>query len=306
MFKGTQRRTAEEVNRRLDDLGSQSNAYTSEEQTVYYMTLLPELIPQGVELLSDMMRPALREEDFEMEKQVIIEEIAMYDDQPPYGAMERLSELFFGKHPLAGRVLGTKESVAAMQAEAMRTYHANRYAADNLCLVATGNVDFDSLVGQLGELTADWQRGTPGRTFEELKITPATLQLAHPPASQQYVLQYALGVPRGDDHKFAIRLMASVLGDDSGSRLYWDLVDTGDAETAVIFTQEFQDCGIIGKYLCLFARENSSKSRPIRSGSTKSPPRSDYFGGTATSRQQDLCRTSPSGGEAVESPLQCR
>ncbi len=113
LFKGTANRTAEQVNRCLDDLGSQSNAYTSEEQSVYYMSLLPELIPQGVDLLTDMMRPALRDADFETERQVIIEEIAMYDDQPPYGAMERLSELYFGDHPLAGRVLGPKKASQA-------------------------------------------------------------------------------------------------------------------------------------------------------------------------------------------------
>ncbi len=111
MFKGTHRRTAEQVNQRLDELGSQSNAYTSEEQTVYYMTLLPELQSDGVELLTDMMRPALREEDFETERNVILEEIAMYDDQPPYGAMERLMEEYFVDHPLSIRVLGTQETV---------------------------------------------------------------------------------------------------------------------------------------------------------------------------------------------------
>ena len=81
MFKGTARRTAEDVNQELDDLGSQSNAYTSEEQTVYYMSILPEFQHASLDLLSDMMRPALRDEDFQTERQVILEEIAMYDDQ---------------------------------------------------------------------------------------------------------------------------------------------------------------------------------------------------------------------------------
>ncbi len=151
MFKGTPSRSAADINRMLDELGSQSNAYTSEEQTVYYMTVLPELQDDAVSLLTDMMRPALREEDFETERQVILEEIAMYDDQPPYGAMERIMEAYFGTHPLSRRVLGTQETVKGLQPAAMRDYHARRYAPDNLCLVAAGAVDFDALVAKLSD-----------------------------------------------------------------------------------------------------------------------------------------------------------
>ena len=114
LFKGTPRRTSVDVNRQLDDLGSQSNAFTSEEQTVYYMSVLPENQFPALDLVTDMMRPSLRDDDFQTEKQVILEEIAMYDDQPPYGAMERAMEEFFGEHPLSTRVLGTKESVSTL------------------------------------------------------------------------------------------------------------------------------------------------------------------------------------------------
>ncbi|MFN5949503.1 MAG: M16 family metallopeptidase, partial [Pirellulaceae bacterium] len=123
LFKGTPSRSAEQLNQMLDDLGSQSNAYTSEEQTVYYLSSLPEFQGQALELLADMMRPALREEDFETERQVILEEIAMYDDQPPYGAIDRLMEDYFQGHPLAGRVLGSCESVSQLKTDAMRRYH---------------------------------------------------------------------------------------------------------------------------------------------------------------------------------------
>ena len=89
VFKGTEHRGAADVNRELDEIGAQSNAYTSEEQTVYFLAVLPEYIERGIDLLADIMRPSLRTEDFEMEKQVILEEIAKYDDQPPYGGHEK-------------------------------------------------------------------------------------------------------------------------------------------------------------------------------------------------------------------------
>ncbi|MCA9211791.1 MAG: insulinase family protein, partial [Planctomycetales bacterium] len=85
-FKGTPKRSAADVNRELDEIGSHSNAYTSEEHTVYYATVLPEYQSNAVDLLADIMRPSLRQEDFDTEKKVIIEEILRSEDQPPYGA----------------------------------------------------------------------------------------------------------------------------------------------------------------------------------------------------------------------------
>src|SRR5437588_1673860 len=86
MFKGTPTRTADDVNREFDEMGAHYNAFTSEENTVYYAAILPEHQTAAAELLADIIRPALREEDFNTEKQVIIEEIRMYEDQPPFGA----------------------------------------------------------------------------------------------------------------------------------------------------------------------------------------------------------------------------
>lgn len=249
MFKGTPRRSSVDVNRELDELGSQSNAYTSEEHTVYYISILPENQLHALDLLSDMMRPTLHEDDFVTEKQVILEEIAMYDDQPPYGAMEKLSEEFFGNHPLATRVLGTKESVTNLTASAMRDYHAARYAPNNLCLVATGAVDFDQLVRDTQRLTESW---TPSNSQRKLFLPSPTskhLQLIHPPATQQYTIEFAPGPGYLDENRYVSRVLATILGDDSGSRLFWELVDNGLADTAVCFTQEFQDCGVFGAYL---------------------------------------------------------
>src|SRR5690606_34952973 len=122
LFKGTPHRTAEDVNREFDEMGAHYNAFTSEENTVYYAAVLPECQQRCVALLADIMRPSLREDDFNTEKQVIIEEISMYEDQPPFGADERIKELHFGSHPLSRSVLGTEQTIRDLSVTDMRNY----------------------------------------------------------------------------------------------------------------------------------------------------------------------------------------
>src|SRR6478609_4908425 len=114
VFKGTPRRSALDVNCDFDRIGASYNAYTSEENTVFYAAVLPEYLPQAVDILADILRPSLRGEDFDMEKKVIIEEIGMYDDQPMWCAYDHAKKLFFNTHPLGNSVLGTKESITAL------------------------------------------------------------------------------------------------------------------------------------------------------------------------------------------------
>ena len=264
MFKGTPTRSAVDVNRELDDLGSQSNAYTSEEQTVYYMSVLPENQNAALDLLTDMMRPALRDEDFQTERQVILEEIAMYDDQPPYGAMERAMEVYFRDHPLARRVLGTRETVAALDPESMRAYHEARYAPNNLTLVATGAVDFEALLQSVEKMTTHWKPSSSARSLRWPSIESEEVVMLHPPATQQYTLQYSPGPGYCDERRYVTRILASILGDDSGSRLFWELVDTGLAESAAVFTQEFEECGLICAFLACAPEQQEENWDAIR------------------------------------------
>src|SRR2546423_13127982 len=136
VFKGSANRTATEVNRDLDDLSASSNAYTSEEQTVYFATTLPEDQEEVVELLADMMRPALRQDDFDTEKHVILEEIAKFHDQPPYGAHDKCMAAFFGEHPLGNSGLGTPQSVGGLARDQMLAYFERRYSPRNMVLAA--------------------------------------------------------------------------------------------------------------------------------------------------------------------------
>ena len=250
VFKGTPTRTSVDVNRQLDELSSNSNAYTNEEQTVYYATVLPETQGQIVELLADVMRPSLRQEDFDTEKQVILEEIAKYDDQPPYGGHEKCMAAHYGPHPLGRSVLGTTESVSALTQQQMLAYFMTRYSPRNIVLAAAGNVDFPGLIATAQKQCGSWEpfeapreilRPPPNRGFKVLH---------KPQATQQYVIQVANGPGADEEDRYAARLLGMILGDDSGSRLFWELVDTGLAEYAAIGSHEFQGTGLFMAALC--------------------------------------------------------
>ena len=249
IFKGTARRSAEDVNRELDEISASSNAFTNEEQTVYYATVLPEDQGRIVDLLSDMMRPALRQDDFDTEKQVILEEIAKYDDQPPYGAHDKCMAAHFGTHPLAKSVLGTQASVGSLARDQMLQYFQSRYSPRNIVLAAAGNVDFARLIDQAEKHCGPWQSFEAPRPLSRAATHQGFSVLHKPLAAQQYVVQIANAPAAEDDDRYAARVLSTILGDDKGSRLFWDLIDTGLAENATIGTHEFQHTGIYMTYL---------------------------------------------------------
>ena len=268
MFKGTELRSAADVNRELDELGGQSNAYTSEEQTVYYATVLPKFQDRIVDLLTDMLSPSLDESEFETERQVILEEIAKYEDQPPFGAFERAQEVHFGPRGLGRRVLGTDESIRAMTAKAMRDYFHRRYRPDNIVLAATGNVDFDGLIAEVDKRTAPWkERILPdGPKSDDINCLPdgilldRSIEIAD--ASQAYLVRIAPGPSITSEDRYAARMLASILGDEGGSRLFWDLIDTGRAEVATVWPHEYTDCGAWFTYM-VCAPEDVGSNRTL-------------------------------------------
>ena len=242
LFKGTPRRSADDVNREIDEIGD-CNAFTSEEGTVFHATVLPESQTRALDLLADILRPSLREADFDTEKNVILEEIQMYEDQPPFGADEKCRAAWFGPHPLGRSVLGTAESIRDLTVGAMRAYFDRRYASDNVVLAAAGRVDFDALVADARQMCGTWQPAGSRRAIEPAVPCPGFRVLERASATQQYVLQFAQGPTAEDDDRYAAKLLAMILGDDTGSRLYWELVDPGLAEHAEVSHCEFEGAG---------------------------------------------------------------
>jgi predicted Zn-dependent peptidase len=243
VFKGTPRRTADDVNREFDELGADYNAYTSEENTVYHAAVLPEYQGRAVELLGDIMRPSLRAEDFTTEKQVILEEIRMYDDQPPFGADDKCRAAFFSGHPLGRSVLGTVETVSALSVEAMRKYFDERYSPRNILLVGAGRIDFDDLVETATQVCGTWS------PFESRRLLPAArpaevFKVLHKEtATQEYLIEMAAAPAATDPDRYAAKVLSVILGDDTGSRLYWKLVDPGLAEQASLHYSGYHGAG---------------------------------------------------------------
>ncbi len=249
-FKGTATRSAEQVNRELDQLGAHYNAYTSEEHTVYYAAVLPECVERVVELLADILRPALRHDDFETEKQVILEEIQMYEDEPPFRADEKCRQLHFGRHPLGRSVLGSLESISQLTVQAMRDYFACRYSPGNIVLAATGKVDFDDLCRYAERYCGHWEPVQAARQMEP-PVTGNGFHVLHrPTAAQQYTLLLSDAPSAEDPSRYAAGLLAVILGDDTGSRLFWELVEPGLAEDAGMYHHEYQQAGLLVTTMC--------------------------------------------------------
>ncbi len=232
MFKGTADISADELNRRFDEIGARNNAYTSAEMTCFYAHVLPERMPQAAELLSKMMRPALRDDDFDREKGVILEEIAMYKDEPFWVLFEEAMQQHFRAHRMGHRVLGTDQTIKAMTSGAMRGYFENRYSADNTVVALAGRVDFDRTAEQISGLCAGWEPTRVGRDSTRPPVGAGEFTLKKENVTRAYLLGMWDGPSADDDRRYAAALLSQVLGAPDNSRLHWSLIETGLAEEA--------------------------------------------------------------------------
>jgi predicted Zn-dependent peptidase len=246
MFKGTDHRTALDVNRDFDRIGANYNAYTSEENTVYYAAMLPEYLPQAVDILTDILRPSLRTDDFDTEKQVILEEIKMYEDQPGSMAWDYAKEVYFRGHPLGNSILGTTASISALTADQMRGYFDRRYVTSNILVAAAGNFDWPAFVKLVEQRTARW----PNAIAPRGGITPAqgpdgVFVKTKDDLAQQHVLCVTTSTPAEAILRYTASTLAVAVGDDTGSRLHWELVDPGRVENATCGVDQSQGSGML-------------------------------------------------------------
>jgi predicted Zn-dependent peptidase len=249
LFKGTDDMGAQEVNERFDHMGAKFNAFTSEENTVFYSAVLPEYLLDVTSLWCKLMRPSLREDDFNIEKNVIKEEIAMYQDLPQFDVMDRAKIQYFGEHPCGKSVLGTKESIEALTASQMRTYFQARYAPNNMALACAGNFDFDRLTGLVEEMCGGWQPFDVGRQTPDWKGKEGRERVDKPNLSRQHICLMSPGVSAQDPRKFAAMLLATVVGDSVGSIYFWELIDTALAETAAMQVDTMDGVGAFYSYI---------------------------------------------------------
>lgn len=232
MFKGTARRTSQQVNEEFDAMGARNNAFTSNEVTCYWASVLPEFTVPVLDLLTDMMRPSLRQDDFDMEKKVILEEIALYLDRPNQVLFEDIMREHFGTHPMANSVLGTKESVSNLTQAQMLEYFNRRYSPGNMVLAVAGKVDFEKFVKEVEQRCAGWTPADIERAYPQPELVGKRIHTQDAKLQRHYIAALCPGPSAQDEDRYAAMVLSDVLGDHEGSRLYWALVEPGLADEA--------------------------------------------------------------------------
>ncbi len=248
MFKGTAKRQALDITFELGAIGAQANAFTSEENTVYYAAILPEYFERMQELLSDMLRPSLDRDEYNMEKKVILEEIALYKDRPQFFLFEHASRDYYGDHPAGNSVLGSNESISDLDRDEMQAYFDRRYSPSNMVLVASGAFDWDRFVGQAGKECGGWRNFKTDRFCKSFRRDPIQKVYRKKNITQAHMVFLGEGASAQAEERYAFSVLAMILGDSTGSRLYWELIDSGLADSAGADNDERDGTGAFSVY----------------------------------------------------------
>lgn len=251
MFKGTEKRSALDITYEMGAIGAQANAFTSEESTVYYMAVLPEYFAKAMELLSDMMRSSLEQKEFDVEKKVILEEIALYQDRPTYVLLENALSTYFASHPAGNSVLGSIDSISALTRDQMWEYFQSRYHPSNMVLAVSGNFSFEELEDLCNRYCGLWITGSTTR--ERPLYHPHTgpiikKVLRKQDLNRSHVMLLSPGPEVNHAYQYEADVLTTILGDSSGSRIYWELIDKGLADCASIESEQMDGVGVLYSY----------------------------------------------------------
>lgn len=249
LFKGTEKLNAFEVSEAFDKRGAEFNAATGEEYTIFYAKVLPEYLVEVTGLWIELMRPALRDEDFDIEKNVIKEEIAMYQDLPSFDVMDRCRNLYFDGHPCGNSVLGSNESIDGLTAKQMRDYFLRRYAPNNMVLACAGNFDWEQICSVVEAGSGKWQKQNVGRDLEDFPGSKKKERIEKANLAREHICLMSPCVSAQDPRRFAALLLGIIIGDDVGSRFFWELVDKALAEAAVMQFGAMDGTGVFHSYI---------------------------------------------------------
>jgi predicted Zn-dependent peptidase len=255
LFKGTRRRDALAIAAALDEVGGELNAFTAKEYTCYYARVLDVDLPVAVDVVVDMVTASvLASKEVDNERGVILEEIAMHDDDPTDAVHDAFAELVWPRAPLGRPVLGTVASIEGMSRTAIAGYYKRRYRPDQLVITAAGNLDHASLLRLVKQAFAavdvdDSRAPSPPRLVGGRPgFTTGTAVLRRPTEQANLVL----GMPalaRGDDRRFALGVLNAALGGGMSSRLFQEVRERrGLAYSVYSFTSQYADTGVMGVY----------------------------------------------------------
>src|ERR1700754_431535 len=252
LFRGTARYGSLEIDQIFDGMGAEINAGTGKETTSVYSRVLDVHLEQAFDVMADMVwRPRIADEDLEKEREIVREEIAMYEDDPQDRVFDVLGEAVFGDHPLGRAIIGTREVVAGTPAAEVKASHAGRYTAQNVVVAAAGSVDHDRIVELVQATIGDPAPQGPPPAALEIPGAPVARRRFFAKETEQYhVALGAPGIARDDERRFALRVLDNVLGGTSSSRLFQEVRERrGLAYNVYSFTGSYAGTGQIGLYL---------------------------------------------------------
>jgi predicted Zn-dependent peptidase len=249
LFRGTARFASEEIDQIFDAMGAELNAGTGKETTSVYSRVLDRHLPRAFEVMADMVfAPAL--EDVEPEREVVLEEIAMYEDEPQEKVFDVLGEAVFGDHPLGRAIIGRAEVIAGTPVHEIAAFHSARYQPANVVVAAAGSIDHDELAAMVEEAVP--AMGPGGGALDDGGVpafAPRT-RFARKATEQMHVCLGGYGLARDDDRRFALRVLDGIFGGTSSSRLFQEVREKrGLAYAVYSFTGGYAGTGQIGLYL---------------------------------------------------------
>ncbi len=259
LFKGTHRRDALEISAALDAVGGEMNAFTAKEYTCFYARVLDDDLPIAVDVISDMMTASLvRKADVDSERGVILEEIAMHDDDPGDAVHDTFAETLFGDTPLGRPILGTVGSITSLARNAIHRYYRRWYRPQNMVVAVAGNVDHAHVVRLVRKAFGDVLNAD-----EQVDMTPSTPRIGgRPPVSHRGVVtvvrrpteqaHLVLGMPalaRVDERRYALGVLNGALGGGMSSRLFQEVREKrGLAYSVYSYAAHHAETGIFGVY----------------------------------------------------------
>jgi predicted Zn-dependent peptidase len=249
LFKGTARYGSLEIDQIFDAMGGELNAGTGKETTSVYARVIDEHLADAFDVMADMVfRPALK--DVDSERAVILEEIAMYEDDPQEKVFDVLGEAVFGDHPLGRAIIGRAPVIAETPVQEIAAFHAARYVPSNVVIAAAGAVDHGRLVELAAERVPAAAPG-PGQAPEAPPATTAPRRrFVRKDTEQYHVCLGGPGLSRHDERRFALRVLDTIFGSISSSRLFQEIRERrGLAYAVYSFINAFHDAGQVGLYL---------------------------------------------------------
>jgi predicted Zn-dependent peptidase len=256
LFKGTRRRSALDISSAIEAVGGETNAFTAKEYTCFYARVLDSHLPLVVDVVCDLVADSLiTPSDVEIERGVILEEIAMQEDEPSDQVHDLFAQALYGGHPLGRRISGTTETIAPMTRRQIHGFYRRRYTPPSIVVTAAGNLDHDTVVRLVTEAVAgtalDGQPAEPSlvRAGRTLALQPAQALVEAKDTEQAHLVLGCPAIPRLDERRFALGVLNNVLGGGMSSRLFQQVREQrGLAYNIYSYTSTFADSGLFGVY----------------------------------------------------------